>query len=118
MIKSGFSSRCNGFHVSFDNGYCLSTQFGYGNYCEGHEDFFQHIEDFDKARECVRDCEVAVLYNDELVVPEELTDFFIDDSVKGWVSVNDWFNLINRVKNLPKREVKTEQQQVKESGRW
>jgi len=36
METSGFKiTSGKGFHVQFDNGFCISVQFGYGNYCHG-----------------------------------------------------------------------------------
>jgi hypothetical protein len=65
-----------GFHMTFDNGFTISVQFGKENYCGS-----RHIEDNDtKLLWQSPDAEIAVLYNGSLLSIGEY------DQVIGWVS--------------------------------
>lgn len=83
-------TRGKGFHITFDNGYCISVQFGAGNYCE-NRDFvadgclFTPASDKDAGEKGSRDCEIAIFdpQNNMLHVEEW------GDEVKGWVTPNE-----------------------------
>lgn len=81
--------------LTFENGYKISIFNGYGSYSENQfkQDLI-HIPEF--ASVDSKDCEVAVIYEDEFC-----TNRFIetDDSVKGWVTADELADLIKKVKD-------------------
>ena len=74
-----------GFHVSFANGYTVSVQFGYGNYCDergsDHGGDIRDILEWDRKKGARGDstAEVAVFDPDGVLLP--IGD---NDSVIGW----------------------------------
>jgi hypothetical protein len=68
-----------GFHITFENGYTVSVQFGPGNYCDHRN------KDFDKSAECgkagSRTAECAVWHGKG---PLLQLDWW-DGTVKGWM---------------------------------
>lgn len=87
------------FWIKFDNGYILSVFNDFGSYSENYlnavlRESFIHGE---KVEVESKNCEVAIIYEGQLV-----TDTIIkcDDSVKGYVEVNELVNIINKIKNL------------------
>ncbi len=108
---SNFKAHQNGFWIKFPNGIVLSTQFGYGSYCEGHELFFEKCvkdkDGFNKIREdgCPN-CELAVGTDREpccLTAKMNLEVFKKDlgDSVKGYVSFEDWLLVLDWCRKQP-----------------
>jgi len=90
-----FKSTSNkGFSLTFENGWTISVQFGYGNYCDNH----RHPDgwDFSKKQEVTQssDAEIAIWdangewYN------------FGSDTVKGYCSANEVAEWIEKVKNF------------------
>ena len=79
-----------GFHVRFDNGYTLSTQFGGGNYCNNYNDEIGRPEKDTKSP----NAEIAIIDNEGEWATEqahlEITGEKLDDAVKGWVGVSEW----------------------------
>jgi hypothetical protein len=86
-------TRGTGFQLNFENGWTISVQFGYGNYCDN----YHHPEGFDfgKGKDIVQsyDAEIAIWdiegtwYN------------FGDDTVKGYCSadeVAEWIDKVSR----------------------
>ena len=84
-----------GFHITFPNGLTLSTQFGYGNYCENED----NISLLTNRPEIVAsdDVEIAVFDKDGLWVTREMAkDVFgidIHDDVMGHITINDWLKI-------------------------
>lgn len=75
-----------GFQVTFANGWTVSVQFGYGNYCSNKE-----FGSFGEDAEPCRNAEIAAWdYNDNWYD-------FGDDNVKGWVSPNDVLAFMNEI---------------------
>lgn len=99
-----FKARANGFWLKFPNGVVLSTQFAWGNYCEGHELYFKKViedkEDYAKVREEVKTSEIAIGNNNNSTLLTELMNkevFGVElgDSVKGYVGIEDWIKIVN-----------------------
>ena len=83
-LKDMFKVMSNkGFHMTFDNGFTISVQFGKGNYCGS-----RHIEDngtFEAWENKIwqsPDAEIAVLHNESLLSIGQY------DQVIGWVSAD------------------------------
>ena len=80
-----------GFHITFNNGYSISVQFGIGNYC-GNRDFVilrngKDLEacNIEAGEKGSWDCEIAILDpQNNLIQVEEW-----GDEVKGWVTPNE-----------------------------
>jgi hypothetical protein len=80
------SSTFAGFQMTFENGYTISVQFGFGNYCENR---FQ-------SRTACNDAEIAVFVKEGNCI--KLPSF--DNDVKGYCSMDEVANYIFEVKNL------------------
>ncbi len=94
MIKEGkFKiTRAKGFHMTFENGYTVSVQWGFGNYCSNHF----NLKALDEIKRLESpDAEVAVWAEDgELInVPE-----FDIDQVGGWKSPEEVLEILNWAK--------------------
>ena len=79
------------FWLTFKNGYTISVFNGFGSYSENHyrkEPEFASVDS--------NDCEIAILYNEIFA-----TNRFVEcnDSVKGYVSVDELAEIICKVKN-------------------
>lgn len=105
MSKSQIALGTRGFHITFENGYTISTQFGQGNYCDSVE--------VDGAVYAASSVEIAVLDpKDEYVnlaspfslncSPEALEEF--EEQVKGWVPVEDLPKIMQRLKEVGKTD--------------
>jgi hypothetical protein len=72
MSKAGFRiTKGSGFHITFDNGYTVSVQFGAGAFCDNMsirmaQDLLERKFMFEVNTECA-DAEVAVIKDNELV---------------------------------------------------
>lgn len=88
-----------GFHVTFKNGVTLSTQFGWGNYCENY-DKPTHVTDvFEKQRKdgCESDdAEIAIIFDGEFITAQWSKN---EDGVQGRVSIDQWFDALEWCKN-------------------
>ena len=83
-----------GFHMTFENGFTLSVQFGPGNYCERR---YPHDHDApQKKREWTsKDAEIAIF--------TPTGNFYTlpcGDNVLGWQSVDDVCKWIEFTRNL------------------
>ena len=79
-----------GFHLTFNNKWCVSVQFGPGNYCEqrnSHYDSPRGQESWPSS-----DAEIAVWkdFNGELVMLEH-------DTVRGWTSADEVAKVLHKV---------------------
>lgn len=90
------STRNKGFQMAFENGWTISVQFGYGNYCEN----YNHPEgyDFPTKHELVKsgDAEIAI-YDSK----GEWYNFGYD-TVKGECTPDEvaaWIRQVSRAKN-------------------
>ena len=85
-----------GFHVTFENGYTVSVQFGPGNYCQHHgrgvfaSDWF--AENYACGKEGSADAEVAVWASDGNLIQRPDFD---GDTVQGYVSPEYVLKLMN-----------------------
>lgn len=84
-----------GFHMSFANGYTVSVQFGYGNYCNerGTEVSVDDIHEWDREKGSRGDstAEVAVFAPDGELLP--IGD---GDSVIGWQTPEQVADIITK----------------------
>ena len=88
-----------GIHLKFNNGICMSIQFGAANYCEhydariGEEREHRFWESFD--------AELAVWDKDKNWYDWE-REKFVDDrkDVKGYVPINEVLDLINKFRSM------------------
>jgi hypothetical protein len=80
-----------GLQMTFENGYTVSIQFGYGNYCDTTE------------TELMANKSIIEANNAEIAVWDEDGEFIQmegwSDSVKGWVSPEDVADFISEVKS-------------------
>jgi len=87
-----------GFHLVFDNGLCLSVQFGNGNYCEnyGREDMSFDRLPFVLVQSST--CEIAVIDKNG----NYITDKFIDckgDDVCGYVKFSQFLEVLDKIRS-------------------
>ena len=77
-----------GFHMTFENGYTISVQFGSGNYCDN-----RHLA-WDAPIEPSKTAEIAIW-------PEggDLIEFPHGDSVRGWCTADEVAQIISQVQN-------------------
>lgn len=95
-----FGARNQGFWLTFNNGYKLSTQFGPGNYCGNYPD-----TDFRIDSPCESDdVEIAVVdKNRSWVTKEVWLKVFgeeLSDDVKGFVTFEQWLKLVKYLETL------------------
>lgn len=85
------------FWLTFENGYTISVFNGFGSYSENH-----FRKEYEFASVDSNDCEIAILYNNMFV-----TSRFVEcnDSVKGYVSVEELAEIICKVKNYKDSKV-------------
>ena len=91
-----------GVNIKFENGYAVSIQWGFGNYCANKEAFEYGSDDYTtKQRELgelgSHDAECAV-FNLEGELMADVPDWH--DSVNGWMSPDDVLKLMNWVAEL------------------
>jgi len=91
MSSKFYSTNNKGFQMLFENGWTISVQFGYGNYCQNnhHPNGFY----FSKNQEATtsEDAEIAIWDN------EGNWYNFGDDTVKGYCSTNEVAEWIDKV---------------------
>ena len=83
-----------GFHIKFKNGVTLSTQFGFGNYCDN-----RHIRDNIHNGETGSNLvEVAVWDKDKKWLTRKMIKAVFNeeayDDVMGYVNVTDWAKIV------------------------
>lgn len=86
-------TRGTGFQMTFENGWTISVQFGYGNYCDNnrHPDGF----DFGKNLDIVQSSDAEIAIWDS----EGSWYNFGDDTVKGYCSADEVATWIEFTKN-------------------
>lgn len=84
-----------GFYLTFANGWTVSVQFGWGNYCEHHDDYPDDLRYTRAGAESV-DAEVACWPRSGSCAPLPG-----GDSVAGWCSTAEVLALMNAVAALP-----------------
>ena len=89
---AGFKSiQDKGFHITFENGYTVSVQFGYGNYCENRDKLMKKTPSVT--------AEIAYWKDGELIA-FKTEDGEFDDTVKGWQSPEQVLAFMNMVSSL------------------
>lgn len=105
MFKSTMGE---GFHFTFDNGYTVSTQIGYKNYCQNYNNFEVSEMLRNGARRIEiksKDCEIAICDKQGDWVTEDIFDKF-DKNINckrqfaGYIDFNKWFELMKFVETL------------------
>ena len=81
-----------GFHITFDNGYTVSVQFGAGNYCDNYD--LRIMEYHDKAVPPSRTAETA------LIAPNGDFVEYKGDDVQGRQTADDVLELLNYAAGL------------------
>lgn len=78
-----------GFHITFDNGYTVSIQFGAGNYCDNY-----NSRDY-SPKEGMQSstAEIAYWKKDSAMIEFEDSN----DTVKGYQTVKDVMEFLNQV---------------------
>lgn len=99
VISKHFRTMRNkGFHLKFDNGVILSTQFGPYNYCGTYPnniDFHEKMDNkFDYESD---DAEIGIFDKDRNWITKEYKND--GDDVLGFVSFDEWLKIIEWCKN-------------------
>jgi hypothetical protein len=90
MFKITFSK---GFHITFPNGVTLSTQFGWGNYCENRDMSSRETPD----PLVSKNAEIAIWNEKEEWITDEILKN--GDMVQGYVDIVEWLEIIEKCKN-------------------
>ena len=94
------------FWITFNNGYTLSVFNGYGSYSDNHYNN-KYILDPKNAIEIGKyinqkvestNCEIAIINSNGALITNDILQ--CDDSVKGYVDINELVEIINIVSNL------------------
>ena len=88
-----FSTRNEGFKVTFPNGYTVSIGTGAMHYCQNHTSGGPMV---DKPWES-KDCEIAVVQNED----GEKTKYVLSNDVEGYVTPLQFAYVIEYVSSLP-----------------
>ena len=101
----GFAiTRRKGFHMSFENGFTLSVQFGAGNYCENHYSWdYSCDRDWDS-----KTAEIAIWHEDHDDVHDWIdANYFIPDiggegpgGVCGWVTAEQVAEILYKLSTI------------------
>lgn len=95
-----------GFHLTFPNGYTLSTQFGWGNYGDNYDaDLDEERNLMNLKRIFPQSNRVETAFwgaNGELVAYPEADG----NTVQGYQTMEDWLSTLDYVRNLPKETQK------------
>lgn len=91
-VKNVETNGETGFRVTFNNGFVVSVQWGFGNYCENRRNMEGTTS---------KDAEVAVLHRGTGNFVPLMDQGYVDD-IAGWVSPEECANLMNIVSNLNK----------------
>lgn len=112
-----------GFHITFPNGIILSTQFGYGNYCDNYNNDklmnmgSNPINGFDLTNLTCEDVEVEIFCEAQLLKDTWLTedmhrevfgvelDSNVMGNVMGHVDIIQWLKILDWCKNSDPREI-------------
>ena len=81
-----------GFHITFENGLTVSTQFSQHNYCDNSR--LENVKP-----ECIN-AEVAIWNNEGKWVTKEF--YNIDDDVIGYLTSDEVIEIMYKVKNYKK----------------
>lgn len=109
--KSFKITRCKGFHITFPNGLTLSTQFGYGNYCEN--EYNEDYENENMIKFVIEHKTLTIVESNTVEIAiwdkngkwktremaKEVFNKDIGDDVMGWVTIDEWIKIFNWCKN-------------------
>jgi len=99
MTKTFRNTNGRGFQITFPNGITLSTQFGWGNYCENYEgsEKLALQEELTKTNWESNDAEIAIIGRHG----EWLTKEFKDegDDVLGRIKIDEWLKAFDFCRN-------------------
>lgn len=94
-----------GFHITFPNGVMLSTQIGYGNYCENRDKIeFSPVYRFSETKQINHvsalpsmDSEIAIFDKDKNWITEKYLRSIgeSEDMVIGYVDQEQWFKIFD-----------------------
>lgn len=90
-----------GFHLTFPNGVMLSTQFGWGNYCENYDSKFPVGVEMEKTDWESNDAEIAIIAPDGKWITSEWSKN--DDTVQGRVDMERWLSAFDFCRNWKTR---------------
>ena len=101
----------SGFHLTFENGITLSTQFGGGSYCSNHDmniiSSEHQVKDFKS-----KDAEIAIWDADgEWLTRQAYKELFgedIGDDVKGYVELEEWLKVLDWCRAYKPKQAKAE----------
>jgi hypothetical protein len=87
------STNNKGFRMTFENGWTISVQFGYGNYCDNNH----HPEGFDFSTKQ----DIVNSSNAEIAIWDKDGEWFDfgGDTVKGYCTADEVASWIEKVKN-------------------
>jgi hypothetical protein len=92
-----------GFHIVFDSGITLSTQFGEYNYCGKYPQAKEKIKDGSRFSAISKDCEIGVWdKRNKWITKEMYEDIFgeeLGDDVLGFVSLDNWLKILDWCRN-------------------
>lgn len=100
-MKNFASTMNKGFHMTFENGYTVSVQWGAGNYCDNH---FPKDMDFSWKKPAESNtAEVAALdpRGEFLDLFEVCPDLNTDGMVAGYLTPEEVLAFMNRIADLP-----------------
>ena len=95
-----------GFHLTFENGVTISTQFGGGNYCDNHD--YPIVEmPYSTEGQIKLEAKTPVCPNAEIMIwlegSESITQEIVkkvlgedagEDTVAGYIGIDDWTKII------------------------
>lgn len=84
-----------GFHITFENGYTISVQFGPGNYCENYDREISLYSEEECGKSGSIDAECAVFGKNQHLINVPLEGW--DDTVKGYMKPKEVLELMNWV---------------------
>lgn len=94
------------FWITFDNGYTLSVFNGYGSYSDNHynNNYILYPTNDKETIKYVNqkvessNCEIAIINSNGDLITNDILEW--DDTVKGYVDINELVEIINIVNNL------------------
>lgn len=99
-----------GFHITFPNGITLSTQFGWGNYCNNYDknELMGPNYLIGKLDLMCEDAEVAIFCKETWLTEDmhrEVFEFELGNNVMGHVNINQWLKILDWCKSNSPLEV-------------
>ena len=89
LTKPHLTNNGKGYQMTFENGYCISVQFGPGNYCERQNAHFNApFKTLEKNENWRSETAEVAIFN---------PDGTFDGDVQGWLSTDEVAKLIRKV---------------------